>query len=99
MPGHGRMFAAVVRSDSPGTDGVPDQEAAHSGGNALWEGSHLPAGKVRGQDPQEALLGKRDGWMVLESKVKDAETEGICQERQKGVDRNRVLFIAHKLIF
>lgn len=65
VPGHGRMFSAVVRSDSPGTDGVSDQEASGGGGNALREGSHLPAGEVRGQDPQEALLGKTQGWCQI----------------------------------
>lgn len=56
------MFSAVVLRDSPGTDYVSDQEAAGRGGNALWEGTYLPAGKVCGQDPQETLLGKTDGW-------------------------------------
>lgn len=62
LPGHGRMFSALVRRNSPGTDGVSDQEAAGRGGNTLREGTHLPAGKVCGQDPQETLLGKTDGW-------------------------------------
>lgn len=61
LPRHGRVLSAVVRRDSPGPDGVPDQEAAGGGGNALREGTHLPAGEVRGQDPQETLLGKTDG--------------------------------------
>lgn len=56
------MFSALVRRNSPGTDGVSDQEAAGRGGNTLREGTHLPAGKVCGQDPQETLLGKTDGW-------------------------------------
>lgn len=62
LPGHGRVFSAVVRRDSPGTDGVSDQETASSGGNALREGTHLLAGEVCGQDPKETLLGKKDGW-------------------------------------
>lgn len=58
LPGHGRVLSPLVRSDSQGTDGVPDQEAARSGGNTLREGTHLFAGEVCGQDPQETLLGK-----------------------------------------
>lgn len=58
MPGYGRVLPAVVRRDSPGADGVSDQEAAGRGGNAVREGTHLPAGEVRGQDAQETLLGK-----------------------------------------
>lgn len=61
LPGHGRVFSALVRRHSPGTDGVSDQEAASRGGDAMREGTHLPAGEVRGQDPQEALLGKAGG--------------------------------------
>lgn len=52
------MRPPVVRSDTPGADGVPDQEAARRGGHAVWQGSHLPPGQVCGQDPQETLLGK-----------------------------------------
>ena len=52
------MFSAVVRGDSPGTNGVSDQEAAGRGGDTLREGAHLPAGEVCGQNPQETLLGK-----------------------------------------
>lgn len=59
LPGNGRVLSAVVRRDPPGTDGVSDQEAAGSGGNTLWQGAHLPAGKVCGQDPKETLLGTR----------------------------------------
>lgn len=58
VPGDGCMLPAMVRCDSPRTDGVSDQEATGSGGNALREGTHLPSGKVCGQDPQEALFGK-----------------------------------------
>lgn len=54
------MLSALVRRDPPGTDGMSDQEAACRRGNALREGTHLPAGKVCGQDPQAILLGKMD---------------------------------------
>ncbi len=69
------MFSAVVRRNSTGTDGVPDQEAAGRGGNALREGTHLPAGQVCGQDPQETLLGKTDGWYQKNEGELDMETE------------------------
>lgn len=59
LSGHGHMFPPVVLCDSPGTDGVSDQEASSGGGNPLREGAHLPSGKVCGQDPKEALFGKR----------------------------------------
>lgn len=52
------MFPPLVRRDSPGTDGLSNQEASSSGGNAVREGPHLPAGKMCGQDPKEALFGK-----------------------------------------
>ena len=74
LPGHGRVLSAVVRRDPPGTDGVSDQEAAGRGGNALREGTHLPAGEVCGQDPQETLLGKTDGW--YRNTRENRETEG-----------------------
>lgn len=60
VPGDGCMLPAMVRCDPPRTDGVSDQEATGSGRNALREGTHLPSGKVCGQDPQEALFGKMD---------------------------------------
>lgn len=88
LPGHGRMFSTVVRRDSPGADGVSDQETAGGGGNAVREGTHLPAGKVCGQDPKETLLGKKDG----------------CHQKQMlkvllRQIKNRFLFIVQKLIF
>lgn len=62
LPGNGRMFSALVRCDPSGTNGVSDQEAAGCGRNTLREGAHLPSGKVCGQDSQETLLGKIEGW-------------------------------------
>lgn len=56
------MFSALVRCDPSGTNGVSDQEAAGCGRNTLREGAHLPSGKVCGQDSQETLLGKIEGW-------------------------------------
>lgn len=61
MPRHGRVLPPMVRCHSTGPDGLPDQEASRRGGDALREGTHLPAGEVRGQDAQEALLGKNAG--------------------------------------
>lgn len=58
VPGHGRVRAAVVRRDSTGPDGVSHQEAARRRGHPLRKGPHLPAWEVRGQDPQEAVLGE-----------------------------------------
>lgn len=80
LPGHGRMFPAVVRGDPPGTDGVSDQEAASRWGDTLREGTHLPAGKVCGQNPQETLLGKEiQGHSVWRQEA------FVCQETQKGL--------------
>lgn len=62
LPWHGRVFQALVCRDSSGTDGMPDQEAACRGGDPLREGTHLPAGQVCGQDPQETLLGETRRW-------------------------------------
>lgn len=64
------MLPAVVRRDPPGTDGVSDQEATRRGRNALRERTHLPSGKVCGQDPQEALFGK------IRHKVRNDEKRG-----------------------
>lgn len=72
LPRHGRMLSAMVRCDPPGTDGVSDQEAAVGGRNALWEGSNLPAGKMCGQDPKEALLRK------LESGIRFLRVATLC---------------------
>lgn len=72
------MLSAVVCSDSSGANGVSDQEAASCGGDALWEGAHLPAGKVCGQNPQETLLGKSiQGHSVWRQEV------FVCQKKQK----------------
>lgn len=60
VPGDGCMFPSMVCCDPPRPDGVSDQKATGSGRNALREGTHLPSGKVCGQDPQEALFGKMD---------------------------------------
>lgn len=58
VPGHGRVRPPLVRRHPQGPDGVPDQEAARRGGHPVWQGPHLSAGQVCGQDPQETLLGK-----------------------------------------
>lgn len=83
VPGHGRVLAAVVRRHPPGPDGVPDQEAAGRGGDAVREGAHLPAGEVRGQDPQETLLGKTGG----------------SEDKKMTEIQNRFLFIDENVIF
>lgn len=67
------MLPAMVRRDPPRTDGVSDQEATCRGRNTLRERTHLPSGKVCGQDPQEALFGKMDRG---QHKVRDDEKRG-----------------------
>lgn len=57
MSGHGRVCSSVVRCNQERPDGVSDQEASSSRGNAVWQGQDMPAWEVCGQDTQEALLG------------------------------------------
>ena len=58
MPRHGCVRPPLVRRGAPGPDGVPDQEAAGRGGNAMWEREDLPAGQVCGQNQEKILFGK-----------------------------------------
>lgn len=48
----------MVCCGAPRPNGVPDQEAACRGGDALWEGQNLPAGQMCGQNEEKILLSK-----------------------------------------
>lgn len=55
---NGRVRSSVVRGDQEGPDGVSDQKVAGRRGHTMRQGQNMPARKVCGQDPQEALFGE-----------------------------------------
>lgn len=84
MSGNGRLCAPLVRRGAPGPDGVPDQEAASRGRDAMWEREDLPAGQVCGQNQEKVLFSKcfschtvpRD----LRSEVHSCDPCGHCHQ-------------------